>query len=97
MKAELLAALRNAEDYVSGQELCESLGVSRTAVWKGMNKLKADGYQIEAVSNKGYRLVESPDLLNAEELKSFRNTAWAGKESVYYDVTDSTNIQAKRL
>ena len=69
MKAELLAALRNAEDYVSGQELCESLGVSRTAVWKGMNKLKADGYQIEAVSNKGYRLVESPDLLNAEELK----------------------------
>ncbi|MCI8490299.1 MAG: biotin--[acetyl-CoA-carboxylase] ligase [Lachnospiraceae bacterium] len=97
MKAELLAALRNAEDYVSGQELCESLGVSRTAVWKGMNKLKADGYQIEAVSNKGYRLVESPDLLNAEELKSFRNTAWAGKEIVYYDVTDSTNIQAKRL
>ena len=97
MKSEILTALRNTKEYVSGQELCEKLGVSRTAVWKGMKKLKEEGYQIEAIPNKGYRLMESPDVLNAEELESIRKTAWAGKQIVYYHVTDSTNIQAKRL
>ncbi len=97
MKSEILTALRNTKEYVSGQELCEKLGVSRTAVWKGMKKLKEEGYRIEAIPNKGYRLMESPDVLNAEELESIRKTAWAGKQIVYYHVTDSTNIQAKRL
>ncbi len=40
MKAELLSVLRDADDYVSGQDLCEKFGVSRTAVWKGINQLK---------------------------------------------------------
>lgn len=97
MKTELLAALHSAEGYVSGQEICETLGVSRTAVWKCMQKLKSEGYEIEAVSNKGYRLVKSPDILSAEEIKSLRKTKWAGTEIIYYDVTDSTNTQAKRL
>ena len=97
MKTELLAALRNSDGYVSGQELCETLGVSRTAVWKVMQKLKAEGYEIEAVSNKGYRLISSPDVLSAEELESIRKTSWAGQKIVYYDVTDSTNVQAKRI
>lgn len=97
MKAEILAALRNKKGYVSGQELCEHLGVSRTAVWKGIQKLKSEGYQIEAVSNKGYCLISSPDVVSAEELKSIRKTAWIGKKIVYYDVTDSTNLQAKHL
>ena len=46
MKAKILAALREAEGYVSGQELCERFGVSRTAVWKAINQLKKDGYEI---------------------------------------------------
>ncbi len=97
MKSKILSALRNAQDYVSGQELCESLGVSRTAVWKGVKKLKEEGYNIEAVPNKGYRLMESLDVLNARELENFRQTSWIGETTVYYEVTDSTNIQAKRL
>ncbi len=97
MKSELLTALRSAKGFVSGQELCEALGVSRTAVWKGMKKLKEEGYKIESISNKGYRLMESPDIINEDELKSIRKTVWAGKEIVYFNVTDSTNIQAKRL
>lgn len=97
MKAEILAALRSAKGHISGQELCERLGVSRTAVWKEMKKLKAEGYRIEAVSNKGYRLIGAPDILSAEEIASFCKTSWTGKEVAYYDVTDSTNIQAKRL
>lgn len=97
MKSKVLAALRSRKGYVSGQELCENLGVSRAAVWKGVQKLKQEGYRIEAIPNKGYCLMDSPDVLNAEELKNFRKTAWAGTQIVYYDVTDSTNIQAKRL
>ena len=53
MKAKILALLREREDYVSGQELCQRFGVSRTAVWKAMGQLKKEGYQIEAVQNRG--------------------------------------------
>lgn len=97
MKSEILWALREAEDYVSGQYLCEKLGVSRTAVWKGIQKLRQEGYLIEAVSNKGYRLAGTEDILNADELKSLRKTGWIGREIHYFDVTDSTNLRAKQL
>ena len=70
MKAEILALLREAADYISGQELCERFGVSRTAVWKAVNRLKQEGYVIQAVSNKGYRLIQEPDILNEDEIKS---------------------------
>ena len=48
MKAEILKILKKEKDYVSGQELCESLGVSRTAVWKAIRQLEEQGYVIEA-------------------------------------------------
>ena len=56
MKAKILALLRERGDYVSGQELCEHFGVSRTAVWKAVGQLKKEGYQIQAVQNRGYLL-----------------------------------------
>ena len=56
MKEKILALLRTSSDYISGQAICEKLGVSRTAVWKNINALKAEGYIIDAVNNKGYRL-----------------------------------------
>ena len=46
--------LRETDGYVSGQELCNHFGVSRTAVWKAINQLKEMGYDIEAGQNKGY-------------------------------------------
>ena len=49
MKAEILKMLRETDSYVSGQELCNKFGVSRTAVWKAINQLKENGYEIEAV------------------------------------------------
>lgn len=61
MKTKILQALRqNQETYVSGQELCEKFGVSRTAVWKAIKQLKEAGYEITAVQNRGYRLVAVP-------------------------------------
>ena len=49
MKTRILKILRNAEGYVSGQAICEQLGVSRTAVWKVINQLKEEGYEFDAV------------------------------------------------
>ena len=57
MKAEILKLLREADGYVSGQQLCEKFGVSRTAVWKVIRQLQEEGYQVEAVRNKGYHIV----------------------------------------
>lgn len=95
MKAEILKILKKEKDYVSGQELCESLGVSRTAVWKAIRQLEEQGYVIEAVRNKGYRLVEEADVLTVAELHSVLDTKWLGKELEYYYETDSTNNRAR--
>ena len=97
IKTKILKVLRGTKDYISGQELCEQLGVSRTAVWKYMKQLKEEGYEIQAVQNKGYRLVEVPDVLGESEIKSRMNTRWAGREVYFYEEIDSTNTQAKRL
>ncbi len=97
MKTKILTALREAGDYISGQQLCEQLGVSRTAVWKVMKQLREAGYQIVSVQNKGYKLVEAPDILSENELKSLRKTRWAGIKTCYYPVVDSTNIKAGQL
>lgn len=80
MRTQLLAALKEADDYISGQELCEHFGVSRTAIWKAVKQLKEAGYVIEAVQNKGYKIVSTPDCLNTAELESIRKTKWAGRE-----------------
>lgn len=95
--SDILSCLRNAGGYVSGQQLCERLGVSRTAVWKAVNRLKEEGYRIESVSRKGYLLVESPeDVLSESEIASRLTTDWAGRKLYYYEETGSTNNDAKR-
>ena len=94
MRTQLLAALKEADDYISGQELCEHFGVSRTAIWKAVKQLKEAGYVIEAVQNKGYKIVSTPDCLNTAELESIRKTKWAGREIFYFDTIDSTNFFA---
>lgn len=91
--------LREADGYVSGQQLCEKFQVSRTAVWKVINQLKDEGYQIEAVRNKGYHIVESPDVLTKEELtvQIGNQTKWAGQQIFCFETIDSTNIRARQL
>ncbi len=97
MKTKILSLLRNTTEYLSGQEICEYLGVSRTAVWKVMNQLKDEGYIIEAIQNKGYRILEYPDILSKSEIASRLQTSWAGREIRFYEEISSTNIEAKKL
>jgi BirA family biotin operon repressor/biotin-[acetyl-CoA-carboxylase] ligase len=97
MKEEILRLLRSADGYISGQELCNRFGVSRTAVWKAINQLKEAGYEIEAQQNKGYRLMAAPDLMTEAEIKSLMHTDWVAKEVLYFDTIDSTNTKAQEL
>lgn len=96
MKEKVLKLLKEYRGFISGQELCESLNVSRTAIWKIMNNLKSEGYHIEAVQNKGYKLVSCPDTLVPEEIRSMIKTSWFGSDISYYDTIDSTNNEVKR-
>ena len=97
IKDEVLAALKESGDYVSGQELCGQLSVSRTAVWKAVSKLKEEGYEIDSVPNRGYCLLTAPDAMTEAEIRSYLHTEQMGQNLVCFDDTDSTNIQAKLL
>lgn len=97
MKKKILELLQNCPDFISGQELSERFGVSRTAVWKVIRQLEAEGYVIQAVRNKGYRLTAQPDLLTEETIQNQIHTEWAGQQLVVFSETDSTNDQAKKL
>lgn len=96
-KEEILSLLRENGGYISGQELCERFGVSRTAVWKAVNQLKEEGYDIEAVRNKGYRLAENADVFNRNELENQIHGEWAGRTIYFYPETGSTNTDARKL
>lgn len=97
MKEQVLRALRSTDEYVSGQELCEKLGVSRTSIWKAINSLREDGYQIDAVPNRGYKVVGCPNTIAEEEIASRLKTERMGKKICYFSIIDSTNQYAKRI
>lgn len=97
MKTKILRALRNTEEYISGQELCEQFGISRTAVWKYINKLKEEGYKIEAIQNRGYHMISCPDVLTESEIQSRIQCKWAGNTIEYFEEIDSTNNYAKKI
>jgi BirA family biotin operon repressor/biotin-[acetyl-CoA-carboxylase] ligase len=95
---QILMLFRQQPDaFVSGAEMSRALGVSRTAVWKNVEQLRTLGYQIEAVTARGYRLRTSPDLLLPAELQDGLQTEVVGQDIVYFADTDSTNDRAHAL
>ncbi len=98
MKEKIIALLKeNSKDFLSGEEISKKLNVTRAAVWKHINELKNNGYDIESKSNKGYKLISSPDILKYEEIKKYIKTKYIGSNIIHYDEIDSTNNQAKKL
>lgn len=92
MNEEILNILKSDPNgFTSGEWLCERLGVSRTAVWKHIEALRALGYEIEAVPHQGYRLAECPDKLIPEELQWGLKSSLIGRRILSYDVVRSTN------
>ena len=85
------------ETAVSGERLGAELHVSRNAVWKAVTQLRQEGYGIEAVTNRGYRLVSVPDRLTEEGIRTSLTTEQFGREMEIHERLDSTNIRAKAL
>ena len=91
MKTEILKALKNSDTYLSGEQLSQKFGVSRTAIWKYIKQLREEGYEIESVTRRGYRLLQTADRITASEILSRNQASWVGKSIEYFEVTDSTN------
>ncbi len=91
MKYKILELLKNSSGFISGEDIGKQLNISRAAVWKNIAKLKTEGYEIESVSNKGYKLIQDnkDNVLNKFEI---------GIENcVFLPEVDSTNLEAKRI
>jgi BirA family biotin operon repressor/biotin-[acetyl-CoA-carboxylase] ligase len=85
-------------EFVSREELSGQLGLSRTAVWKAVDALRREGYDIQARTGLGYRLNGAPDALTEPEIRHFLGkTAVVGRELHCFDEIDSTNTYAKKI
>ncbi len=92
-KSDILTILEtNRHRDVSGQELANALGISRTAVWKAIKALEADGHKITAAPKRGYRLAN--EILSAEGISACLSESLPVH---YFSIIDSTNSEAKRM
>ena len=87
----------NAESAVSGEHLGQELGVSRNSVWKAIDALRRAGYEIEAATNRGYRLLSTPNLLSEAVIRRSLTASVIGKEMEIHKNLNSTNIRAREL
>src|SRR5271155_5392887 len=96
--AKILSALRKNPDGVSGAELAEQLGISRAAVWARIEELRQVGYDIEAGPHFGYKLINSPDALHADDLLArLGKTKVIGRDIEVFEQTTSTNDVIEKL
>lgn len=98
-KREILGIFReNAGDFISGERISGKLGFTRAGAWKYIKKLRDDGYAIEAVPNRGYRLMSSPDVLHGFDISGSVKTDVIGRGNIYhYESISSTNDKAYEL
>lgn len=89
--------LEHEGQIISGAKLSLNLGVSRTAVWKHINQLRTEGYEIEAIPAQGYKLSARPDVLLPATIEVGLNTSRVGHKIEYHTRIDSTNLRAQTL
>lgn len=90
-KDYILKALKEADDYLSGEDLAQAMNISRAAVWQAIKALRQDGYHIDAVTNRGYRLNENYEALDAERIRSRLINELKDVAVSVLDRVDSTN------
>ncbi len=97
-RERVLALLKESgDDYCSGARMSQELGLSRAAVWKAVESLRQEGYEILSAPNRGYRLAASPDRLSPGELERALAGQSVGRRLVCLDCVGSTNDYAKQL
>ena len=94
---EILKALRDSGESISGARLAGQLNISRNAVWKAVRALQAEGFRIDAATRRGYQLLESPDAVSEAEIARFLKQADIGGRMEIRRELDSTNNRAKEL
>ena len=82
--------------YVSGQEISDRLGISRSGVSKQIKSLRERGYDIDSVTNRGYRLIGEPDEISQKRIESMLETLYIGRPTELLEEVDSTNDEIKR-
>lgn len=97
MNEKILALMRDGAGYISGEEISKSLNISRAGVWKHIEKLREEGYNIIATPHLGYKLILCPDSLTPEEISWKLKTRVFGKKIYSFKKTDSTNTAAYKL
>ena len=97
MQERIIQFLKQTDGYVSGEEMSQQLNMSRTAIWKYMQELRAQGYDIAAVPHLGYQLVASPDKLFSHEIQFGLNTKTMGQKIFSFESLGSTMDEAFRL
>lgn len=97
MKQKVLSLLLGREGYISGEKISRELNISRTAVWKHVESLKQEGYTIDSVPRRGYKVLAAPDVLFPGDIKSSLETKVLGRDIHYFHSVDSTNRVAKEL
>ena len=96
MKEKIINELkRNIGTYVSGEQLSRKFNVSRMAINKNITKLREEGYHIEAVSQKGYMLIEDREVYNAFEIGYDNKNEIIGRNILFFSEIDSTNNYLK--
>jgi BirA family transcriptional regulator, biotin operon repressor / biotin---[acetyl-CoA-carboxylase] ligase len=96
--AKILSALRASPGGVSGAQLAEQLAISRAAIWARIEELRRVGFNIEAGPHFGYRLVDAPDALLADDLIARLGDAKIiGRDIQVFEQTTSTNDVAEKL
>ena len=96
-KRTVIDILRANPDFVSGEAISGTLGISRNAVHKHVNSLRSRGYRILGVSHRGYKLEEEPCRLSIPLVTSMTRQTLFGRALRYYDEIESTNAEAKSL
>lgn len=96
LKKEILSLL-DREQFISGQNIADTLGVSRTAIWKTIQSLKEEGYSIESVTSKGYHLKNPPKYLSPTALSVLIGQSGLFSNVEYFTTTPSTQKEAFRM
>jgi BirA family biotin operon repressor/biotin-[acetyl-CoA-carboxylase] ligase len=96
LKDDVLKLISREKDYISGETISKSLGVTRAAVNTAVKSLREDGYEITSSTNRGYCLTNCPDILSKGSITAFLSDARSGSIHVYESV-DSTNNVLKGL
>ncbi len=97
MQTSILRSLKGHDGYLSGEEISRALNISRAAIWKYMDQLRALGYEIEAFPHRGYRLMAVPDKLLPVEVQDGLKARKFGGVVHHFDTTGSTMDEAFRF